>query len=102
MPDALDLFLVEDDDNFAFVVRTCLQRAGHRVTLCRTAADALIVLGSRAFDLVLVDYGLDLDPEMSGLDLLRAIQREGFNTPVLMFTGKGNEEIAISALHAGA
>ena len=31
MSDALRLFLVEDDDDVAFVTRRCLERAGHQV-----------------------------------------------------------------------
>ncbi|TMQ31836.1 MAG: response regulator [Planctomycetota bacterium] len=58
MTDALRLFLVEDDDDVAFLVSSSLERAGHEVTRCRTAADALIVLGHGQYDLVLLDHRL--------------------------------------------
>ena len=45
MTEALRLFLIEDDDDIALLIRKSLERAGHQVTRCRTAADALIVLG---------------------------------------------------------
>jgi len=41
MMQMLRLFLVEDDDNIALLMRRSLERAGHQVTRCRTAADAL-------------------------------------------------------------
>src|SRR5258708_1711612 len=44
MAEALRLFLVEDDDNIALVIRRYLERAGHQVTVCHTAADALTFL----------------------------------------------------------
>src|SRR5690242_7704595 len=100
MAEALELFLVEDDDDIAFILRACLERAGHQVSVCRSGADALIVLSHRQFHLVLLDYRLG--PEMTGLDLLRAMHREGITTPVLMVTGFGDEKLATDVLRAGA
>ena len=99
MTDALDLFLIEDDDDMALLMRKCLERAGHRVTCCRTAADALIVLGQTTFDLVLLD---DYLPDMRGIELLQVLARENISVPILMVTGQGNEEFAVRVLHAGA
>jgi len=39
--ESLRLFVVEDDDDIALLVRKSLERAGHHVTRCRTGADAL-------------------------------------------------------------
>ncbi len=99
MTEALRLFLVEDDDDVALLIRKSLERAGHHVATCRTAADALIVLGHGNYHLVLLDQFL---PDMEGLDLLRALVREGISVPVLMVTGKGDEDLASQALRAGA
>jgi PAS domain S-box-containing protein len=91
--------LVEDDDDDAFLMRKSLERAGHEVTVCRTAADALIVLGHSQFNLVVLDQKL---PDMSGLELLQTLNREGINTPVLMVTMHGDEHLATQVLRAGA
>jgi len=99
MTDALKLFLVEDDDNIALLICSWLERAGYQVTRCRTAADALIVLGHNSYDLVLLDHRL---PDMAGLDLLDAFGREGITTPALIVTAYGDEQIATRALQAGA
>src|SRR5207248_8687068 len=63
------------------------------------AADALIVLGHSAFDLVLLNYHL---PDMGGLDLLAALAREGIATPALIVAASGDEQLATRVLHAGA
>jgi two-component system cell cycle sensor histidine kinase/response regulator CckA len=97
--EALQLFLVEDNDDVAYVLRRCLERAGHQVTVCRNGADALIVLSHSQFHLVVLDYYLE---DMSGLDLLYALRREGIGTPVLMITGQGDEQLATQVLRAGA
>ena len=95
----LNLFLIEDDDDVALLMRRCLERAGHRVTSCRTAADALIVLGQRPFDLALLDQVL---PDMTGIDLVEALARENISVPILMVTARGDQELAARVLRAGA
>ena len=99
MSEALSIFLVENDVDMAFLVRKTMERAGHQVTLCRTGADALIVLGHSQYSLVVLDLELE---DMNGLDLLHALNREGIATPVLMVTGFGDEMLATRVLQAGA
>jgi PAS domain S-box-containing protein len=99
MADGLRLFLIEDMPEEALLIRKSLERAGHQVTVCRTGADALIVLGQGAFDLVILDNKL---PDMDGLDLLHVLAREGIAVPVLMVTARGNEQVAADVLRAGA
>jgi PAS domain S-box-containing protein len=99
MAESLKLFLVEDDDDFSYLMRKSLERAGHHVSVCHSGADALIVLSHTNFQLVLLDQKL---PDMSGLDLLQALHREAIATPVLMVTGFGDEQLAAQVLRAGA
>ena len=99
MAEPLRLFVVEDDDDFAYLMRKSLERAGHQVTVCHTATDALIVLSHTQFHLVLLDQNL---PDMAGLDLLQSLNKEGITTPVLMVTGFGDEHLATQVLRAGA
>jgi hypothetical protein len=95
----LKLFLIEDDDDIALLIRKSLERSQHQVMRCRTAADALIVLAQTSFDVVLLDQML---PDMEGLELLQQLTREGISVPVLMVTGAGNERLAARVLRAGA
>jgi PAS domain S-box-containing protein len=97
--ESLRLFVVEDDDDIALLVRKSLERAGHHVTRCRTGADALTVLGHTAFDLVLLDQKL---PDLSGAELLQALVRENITVPALMVTAHGDEHLATVVLRAGA
>lgn len=99
MSESLRLFLVEDDDDIGFLMRKSLERAGHQVTVCHSGTDALIVLVNTPFDLVLLDQFL---PEISGVELLETLNREGITTPVLMVTGQGDEKLASQVLRAGA
>jgi two-component system, cell cycle sensor histidine kinase and response regulator CckA len=100
---ALRLFLIEDDPDHTLLIRNHLERAGHQVTCCRSAADALIVLASTTFDLVILDNILDEKSrgDMTGLDLLKQMARDGLVLPVLMITERGDQQVAASAFRAG-
>jgi PAS domain S-box-containing protein len=98
MEESLRLFLIEDDPEHALLIRRHLERAGHQVTCCRTGVDALTILGSTGFDLVILDNKL---PDMWGLDVLQQMTREGIAVPVLMVTRYGDELTAYRAMHAG-
>jgi signal transduction histidine kinase/DNA-binding NarL/FixJ family response regulator len=52
-------------------------------------------------DIILLDYCL---PDKSGLELFDQMQQEIFNTsvPVIMLTGRGDEEVAVQAMKRGA
>lgn len=99
MTKSLRLMLVEDDDDVALTILKALERAGHRVSRQRAAAEAIAVLRAEPFDLVLLDHYL---PDMPGLEMLEALKREGITTPALIVTAYGDEHLATRVLHAGA
>jgi CheY-like chemotaxis protein len=57
---------VEDDARNAALLRATLERAGYRLAVARSLADARAWLGAARPDLVLLDIGL---PDGSGLEL---------------------------------
>ena len=100
MSESLQLFLVEDNDDVAYVLRRCLERAGHQTTVCRNGADALIVLSHSQFHLVVLDYYLE---DMSGLELLQkeagprsAMHLHDPGERVEPFARLGNVDIAVA------
>jgi diguanylate cyclase (GGDEF)-like protein/PAS domain S-box-containing protein len=52
-----------------------------------------------AYDLVFLDYSL---PRRNGLEVLERIRRGEAPPPVVMVTGRGNEQVAVRAMKAGA
>ncbi len=99
MSESLRLFAIEDDPESALLIRRHLERAGHRVTPCRDGADALLVLGHTAFDLVILSARL---PDMGGLDFLNRLADERISVPVLVVTTDKDAETARDILRAGA
>lgn len=57
------------------------------------------LLNEPAFDIALLDMVL---PDGNGLELLAEIRQSGYDMAVVMFTGSGNEDVAVAALKAGA
>lgn len=51
----LNILLMDDDAEFAFELRSWLEKQGHMVTWCRCTADAIILLKADTFQLVITD-----------------------------------------------
>jgi diguanylate cyclase len=99
MSQSLRLLLVEGDDDMAFLMRKSLERAGHQVMTCATAADAVFAVRHGNFDLITLDQRL---PDACGVDLLKALRREGIQTPAIMVTSHNDPALVSQALRAGA
>lgn len=50
------------------------------------------------FDVVVSDYKM---PGMNGLEFLEVLRRERYDLPFILFTGKGEEKVAMEALNKG-
>ncbi|BDA74208.1 hypothetical protein CAL7716_083740 [Calothrix sp. PCC 7716] len=97
----LRVLIVEDsDDDELMIVRT-LQSNGYDVTYTRveTAVEMDAALDLNIWDLVLCDYCL---PDFDGLEALKIMQNKGIDLPFIIVSGAINEEIAVSAMKAGA
>jgi len=83
------------------IIRSALTTLGFTaVEEAASGAEALAKLGASAADLVISDWAM---PEMSGLELLRAIRADAAHArlPVLMVTGIGEESDIVEAIEAG-
>ncbi len=63
------------------------------------AADSYKLIEREQPALVLLDYMM---PKVNGLDALKEIRNRFPETYVIMFTGKGSEEVAVELMKAGA
>lgn len=94
------VLIIDDQQDLLEITRRFLERfGGMQVETAGTAKEALIRLKDRSFDAFVVD--LDL-PEISGIEFLKIVRAKGDTTPVIIFTGVGQENAAIEALNNGA
>jgi two-component system nitrogen regulation response regulator NtrX len=98
---ALDILIVDDERDIRELVAGVLSDEGYA---CRTAGDstsALAAVDQRRPSLVLLDVWLHGSP-MDGLEVLDAIKSREPDLPVIIFSGHGNIDTAVSAISRGA
>jgi len=98
---ALDILVVDDEQDIRELVAGVLTDEGYE---CRTAGDsntALELVDERRPSLVLLDVWLHGSP-MDGLEVLDAIKLREPQLPVIIFSGHGNIDTAVSAIGRGA
>jgi hypothetical protein len=76
------ILVVDDEQAIREIVTRVLERNGHRVIACPTAACAQQTAGP--IDLLLVDLVL---PDVNGRDLAEALRKQWPNLPVLLMSG---------------
>jgi len=98
---ALDILIVDDEQDIRELVAGVLEDEGYTA---RTAADstaALAALRERRPSLVLLDVWLQ-GSQMDGLQLLEEMKRRDPSLPVLVISGHGNIDTAVTAIRQGA
>lgn len=95
------ILLVEDNpDQLELTVRALARTdPAYEVITARDGEGCLEALRGGRFDAVLLDFSL---PRMDGLGVLAGIKEQGYDLPVIMVTGQGNERIAVEAMKRGA
>jgi PAS domain S-box-containing protein len=99
--DPLRLLIVDDDETDRRAVRRCLQRSGLSVAAdeAGSAVEALTLVGNCAYDCALLDYYL---PDMPGPSLFEQLRAVAPDMPIVMLTGRGDEDVAVELMKAGA
>jgi DNA-binding NtrC family response regulator len=97
----LNILLVEDDNVSRVNLKHLFHELGHHVVECANGHEALKLFRPAEFHMVLSDIKM---PEMSGIELLRAISSMpgARDVDVVLFTGHSDVNSAIEALRAGA
>jgi two-component system chemotaxis response regulator CheY len=99
-PDALRAVIVEDDAASRTILRGMLKKFGIEVVSeCAQGRRAVEVVREVAPDVVLVDVGL---PDVSGIDVLKAILEFAPEKMVVMITTSSQREVVRAALLGGA
>jgi excisionase family DNA binding protein len=95
------VLIVDDDPKLREYVRVNLEMEGYSVKEAGSADEGLGVLDESTPDLVLLDVMM---PEVDGWEMLRRVQeRHGVGAiPVIMFSGKVDEQAAEEATSRGA
>jgi DNA-binding NtrC family response regulator len=97
----MPVVLVVDDvrtlaDQYAYDLKRI---AGYATRVATSGKEALDVLMADAVDCMILDLEM---PGIDGFEVLRRIKKDGFDVPVIVYTGTGNYERCVQAIKLGA
>src|SRR5579859_1740204 len=97
---SLRVLVVDDNPDHSRLAADFLAMAGpFEVIAAGDLAQLWELLASDVFDIILLDYNL---PDGNGLDALEAVPARGYQLPIVMVTGRGDERVAAQAIQRGA
>ncbi|WP_330082521.1 sigma-54 dependent transcriptional regulator [Methylocystis iwaonis] len=98
---ASDILIVDDEEDIRELVAGILSDEGHGTRTAKDADEALAAIAARRPHLVFLDIWLQ-GSRLDGLQVLEQIQKQHKGLPVVMISGHGNIETAVSAIKIGA
>ena len=92
------LLLIEDDATIIDFMEVVLSKENYQLKVAKTGMEALTLLQTESFDLLLLDLGL---PDIDGIDLLKIV-RKRMAIPIIILSARTNELEKVKALDHGA
>ena len=99
----IKILVVDDDRDFASMVAEFLRLTETwnqaAIAISTSYDDALRQLTTTKYDVAFFDYMLGA---RDGLSLLREVRERGVDTPIVVLTGHGAEDVAVESMKSGA
>jgi DNA-binding response OmpR family regulator len=96
---AVRVLVVEDEHKVARALKEGLEGEGYGVVVEDSGEGALARLKTEPFDVMLLDLLL---PGRDGLDVLKTMRQQGYETPVLVLTARDTLDDRVVGLDTGA
>jgi CheY-like chemotaxis protein len=93
------VLVVEDDMVSSALIDGYLADAGYEVVTVADGAEALLELGRRKYDLLILDINI---PTLSGLKVFEIMLQKGIETPAVFVTGMTGTDVEMQSLEMGA
>jgi two-component system response regulator PhoP len=93
------LLVIEDDATLRETLTTQLGDAGFAIEQAADGKEGLYFALEYPIDLAIIDLGL---PEVSGLEIIREVRKQGKSYPILILTARDRWEDKVDGLDAGA
>ena len=94
---AHDILIVDDEADIRMLIAGVLRDEGYATREAGDSRSALAAVRARRPNLVILDIWLQ-GSELDGMGILDVLRREHPNLPVLMISGHGTIETAVSAI----
>ena len=93
------ILIIDDERSIRNTLKDILSYENYQVSLAENGMEAIKMVTSTEFDVILCDIKM---PEMDGLEVLEKLQKIAFDVPVIMISGHGNIDTAVEAIKKGA
>ncbi len=94
-----NVLIVDDEKNIREGLGKALEMEGYNIYLAENGKKGLDIIHTKEMDLVIADLKM---PELSGEELLKKISSSFPTIPVIILTGHGTIESAVTAMPNGA
>ncbi|MDR3524041.1 MAG: sigma-54 dependent transcriptional regulator [Acetobacteraceae bacterium] len=98
---AFEILIVDDEPDIRMLVEAVLRDEGYETRLAASSDAAIAAFRERLPSMVILDVWLQ-GSKLDGLGILKVLQTEDATVPVVMMSGHGNIETAVSAIQYGA
>lgn len=92
------ILYIDDDPGLTRLMKKRLERQGFQVDTAERATLGIEMATNHNYALLLLDYDL---PDHNGLAVIKTLARRSIHLPVIMVTGRGNEEVAVEIMKLG-
>jgi two-component system response regulator PilR (NtrC family) len=93
------LLVIDDEKSMRDLMEMTLRKDGYQVDVASDGANALDLIRSIPYDLILTDVRM---PQVSGIEILKKVKETSPETVVVVFTAYASAETAVEAMKNGA
>ena len=93
------IMIIEDDEAMRSLLEDFFEEEGFETDSASNGADALRILSKDHLDLIVTDIRM---PGLTGLDILPRVRRLKPETPIIVMTAYGSEDVRRRSLESGA
>lgn len=94
------ILLAEDNSTLSLLLKFRLEKEGYDLLIAKDGNEAISLIGTENPDLILTDIMM---PFVSGLEVISHLRLKlDLDTPVIVFSSAGQEEMVLKAFSLGA
>jgi DNA-binding NtrC family response regulator len=94
-----NILVVDDEERMRHLLSIMLSRRGYQVAQAGDGVEALEMIGTTPFDMIITDIKM---PRMDGVELLKKVMLMDIPSPVVFITAFATVESAVEAMQQGA